>query len=137
MKQLNLGLFAPTAALAALVVLGGCSDAGVASYNLRRGADNFEIDRRIVFYNGITNQYILVLEGRCSTSTSESRLAVTCKTGEDEYKMHYLGLSDNVTYFSEQRGGAVADVFHYRVVFKPEAIVPNIDLNTSAGLGDA
>ena len=33
----------------------GCSrDAQVASKNLSYAADNFELDRRIVFYNGIT-----------------------------------------------------------------------------------
>jgi hypothetical protein len=51
-------------ALALAVGLAGCSnDAQVASRNLSQAADNFEINRRIVFYNGITNDYILVIEG--------------------------------------------------------------------------
>jgi hypothetical protein len=108
--------------------LAGCAnDADVASRNLSQAADNFEINRRIVFYNGITNDYILSIEGLCSQQQTEKKLAVTCKTGAGQYKKHFLGLSDNVTYFSEQMEAAPANVYHYRVTFKPAAIVPNID----------
>jgi hypothetical protein len=136
MKILNKRVMSLAVALTVLLCVTGCDDASIASSNLRTAADNFEIDRRIVFYNGVTNQYILVIEGLCSTSSNGGRLAVTCKTGRDKYKMHYLGLSDNVTYFSEQLENVKTDVFHYRVIFKPESIVPNIDLNTSVGIGD-
>jgi hypothetical protein len=108
--------------------LAGCAnDAEVASRNLSQAADNFEINRRIVFYNGITSDYILSIEGLCSQQQTEKKLAVTCKTGPGSYKKHFLGLSDNVTYFSEQMEAAPANVYHYRVTFKPAAIVPNID----------
>ena len=121
--------------LAAAIVLGsmgmglaGCaSDAMVASENLSKAADNFEIMRRIVFYNGITNDYILTIEGLCSQTQTDKKLAVTCKTGAGQYKKHFLGLSDNVTYFSEQMEAAPASVYHYRVTFKPAAIIPQID----------
>ena len=116
--------------LSALV--SGCSDANVASQNISRAADQFEITRRIVFYNGITGEYILVIEGRCSLGNydPDGELSVTCKTSENQYKKHYLGLSDNVTYFAEQIEPSSADVYHYRVIFKPSVIVPNIDLET-------
>jgi len=109
----------------------GCSDASVASSNLSKAADMFELERRIVFYNGITSDYILTIEGKCSVQDSGAQLAVTCKTGANEFKKHYLGLSDNVTYFSEQVDSASVSVYNYRVIFKPEAILPNIDLETS------
>jgi len=113
------------------LTIGGCTDAQIASNNLSKAAEMFELERRIVFYNGITDAYILKVEGRCSLSSISSQLAVTCKTGADSYKKHYLGLSDNVTYFSEQLDSADVSVYNYRVIFKPEAIVPNIDLETS------
>lgn len=119
------------------VVLTGCvqPDADVASRNLSQAADMFEIQRRVVFYNGITGDYILVIEGLCSLGNYDAagELSVTCKTGDGEYKKHYLGLSDNVTYFAEQVEAAQADVYHYRVIFKPETIIPDIDLETSGG----
>ena len=115
------------AAILGLSVAGCSNDAMVASENLSKAADNFEIMRRIVFYNGITNDYILVIEGLCSQTQTDKKLAVTCKTGTGQYKKHFLGLSDNVTYFSEQMEAAPANVYHYRVTFKPAAIIPQID----------
>jgi len=118
-----------------MVCVGCASDANVASANLSKAADQFEIQRRVVFYNGITGDYILVLEGLCSLGNFDAygELSVTCKTGPNEYKKHFLGLSDNVTYFAEQIDAASVDVYHYRVIFKPETIVPDIDLETSGG----
>ena len=114
--------------LVSIVGLIGRSDADVASVNLSTAADNFEITRRIVFYNGITGDYILVIEGLCSLGNNDlaGELSVTCKTGVASYKKHFLGLSDNVTYFVEQIESAQANVYHYRVTFKPAVIIPDI-----------
>lgn len=116
-------------ALAVLVILTACQDdASVASRNLSKAADMFEIERRIVFYNGITESYILSIEGRCSLNIGTVTLRVTCKTGPNDFKKHYLGLSDNVTYFAEQLESKDVSVYHYRVIFKPQSIIPDIDL---------
>lgn len=118
-----------------IVLLGaGCStDADIASRNLSKAADMFEVNRRVIFYNGITDAYMLTIEGRCSIRADgmDKQLEVTCKTGPSVYKKHFLGLSDNVTYFAEQLEPADVSVYHYRVIFKPQSIVPNIDLETS------
>ena len=125
--------FIAIVAAASIISLSGCNDdATIASNNLTKAADNFEIVRRIVFYNGITSEYMLVIEGRCSlqnASTGRNSIAVTCKvgTGEHDYKKHFLGLSDNVTFFAEQLESATVSVFHHRVTFKPAAIIPDID----------
>ena len=112
----------------AAVSLAGCStDADVASNNLSKAAEQFEIERRVVFLNGITDTYLLSIEGRCSIADQGGQLEVTCKLGPNEYKKHFLGLSDNVTYFAEQLHGVNVDEYHYRVIFKPEAIIPDID----------
>ena len=116
--------------LALVAMLSGCSrDADVASRNLSVAADQFEITRRIVFYNGITGDYMLTLEGLCALGNNDAsrQLTVTCKTGPGSYKKHFLGLSDNVTYFVEQVEQAPVGVYHYRVIFKPQSILPNID----------
>jgi hypothetical protein len=113
-----------------LAALAGCTDADVASSNLSKAADYFEIQRRIVFYNGITGDYILTVEGLCSLGNFDAQreLSVTCKTGPSQFKKHFLGLSDNVTYFAEQIESATADPYHYRVVFKPSVIIPDIQV---------
>jgi hypothetical protein len=121
-----------TAVLLGAASLAGCSDdAEVASSNLSKAADNFEVQRRVVFFNGITDTYLLSIEGRCSIKDEGGQLEVTCKVGDGEYKKHFLGLSDNVSYFVEQTEAANVSAYHYRVTFKPETIVPDIDLRTS------
>ena len=125
----KLGLLA---VVASLFMFSGCSDdAMVASHNLSKAADNFEINRRVVFYNGITDKYILSIEGLCSIEPKGRKLSVTCKTSRTSYKKHYLGLSDNVTYFVEQLEPAKVNVYHYRVTFKPQEILPDIDFRGS------
>lgn len=119
------------AVLGLALLLAACSsEADVASRNVSKAADQFEVVRRIVFYNGITDSYMLTIEGVCSLGNYNAArgLAVTCKTGPGSYKKHFLGLSDNVTYFVEQLGIAKADTQHYRVIFRPSTIIPDIDL---------
>lgn len=108
--------------------LAGCSDADVASNNLSVRADKFEIQRRIVFYNGITGEYMLEINGLCSLGNGDSpgELSVTCRVGSDSYKKHFLGLSDNVTYFVEQIESSSVSEYFYQVVFKPSVIVPDM-----------
>lgn len=116
--------------LVSLVVLSGCDDAQIASQNLVKAADNFEINRRVVFFNGITDSYLLEIEGKCSINadTFDEQLEVICKTGDEQYKKHFLGLSDNVAYFVEHLEPTYASAYHYRVTFKPQIIMPDIDL---------
>lgn len=113
------------------------TQADVASTNLSKAADQFEINRRIVFYNGITGDYILVIEGFCSLGNYDSagELTVTCKTGPDQFKKHFLGLSDNVTFFAEQIDAANVDEYSYRVIFRPETLLPDIEMDVDTGVG--
>lgn len=118
------------AALATLALMACSSDADIASHNLSKAADNFDVSRRIVFYNGITGDYMLSIEGLCSKGNGDSRsiITITCKTGPGEYKKHYLGLSDNVTYLIEQVDPYPTGASHYVVNFKPSTIMPDIRL---------
>lgn len=106
-------------------------DADVVSENISKAADNFEVQRRIVMFNGITDQYLLVIEGRCNIEDEGNQLEVTCKEGPDAYKKSFLGLSDNVSYFVEQGEPIDVSEYHYRVTFKPQAIVPDVDFRGS------
>lgn len=114
--------------------LSGCTDADVASQNISKAADQFEINRRVVFYNGISGEYILTIEGLCSLgNTDKSReISITCKTGPRSFKKHFLGLSDNVTFFAEQLESANVSAYHYKVIFKPQTIIPDIDLKVGS-----
>lgn len=110
----------------------GCArDSDVASWNISKEADQFRVVRRIVFYNSITDTYILEMIGRCSIEITDvgKTLEVTCKIGEEAYQKHFLGLSDNVTYTVEQLETSDVSVYQYELVFKPLSIMPiNIDI---------
>lgn len=111
--------------------IAGClRDADVVSENISVAADQFEVLRRVVFYNGINGEYMLTIEGYCSLGNYDEtgELTVTCDLGGGKYKKHFLGLSDNVTYFVEQLDGENVSANHYRVIFKPTTIVPDIDI---------
>lgn len=118
------------AIILSLVVVTGCNDADVVSANISKAADQFEVLRRVVFYNGITGEYMLTIEGYCSLGNYDEagELTVTCEIGNGEFKKHFLGLSDNVTYFVEQLNAENVSKDHYRVVFKPSVIIPDIDV---------
>lgn len=123
----TLGITLAAAALAG--TLAACSnEADVASRNLSTAADNFEINRKITFINGITDHALLTITGLCSlgSGSQTKSLTVTCKTGPNSFKKHFLGLSDNVTYIAEQIDPAPAGVYHYRVTFNPATVIPDI-----------
>lgn len=126
---------AASAALVGGLMFGttGCfeDDADVASENLSKAADNFEINRRVVMFNGITDKYLLVIEGLCSIKEDGKQLEVTCKTGKKAFKKHFLHLSDNVSYFVEQGEAVDVSVNHYRVTFRPQSILPDVDFRGS------
>ena len=121
-------------AFAAVLGLAACDKpADVAARNLSEAADNFEINRRITFMNGMTNQAMLVIEGYCSLGNQDTnlRMSVVCRTGRSEYKRHFLGLGPTVSFIAEQIDPAPASTYRYRVTFNPTVIIPDIRMNTT------
>lgn len=120
---------APLSVLAAAVALAltACSDADVASRNLSQRADNFEVPRRVVLYNGITDQFIQEVKGYCSQGNDDvyPRVTITCKKDDGTYVKHMWTLSDNVLVFVEQLAPVAVGTTFYEVNFKPSVIVPD------------
>jgi hypothetical protein len=106
------------------------SDADRVNENLNTAAENFEVQRTIVFYNGITDTYIAVVEGRCSIERDGDKMQAICKVGPDQFSRDEVGLSDNVTYFALQTKTADVDDYRKRIILKPENALPNFDVNT-------
>lgn len=105
----------------------GCStDSEVVTENIKTDSEQFKVLRRIIFINNITGEYLFQAEGNCSVETNNtaSRLELTCKTGNDTYKLHYFGLSDNTSYIVEQLEWVEANQYKYKIIFKPESIIP-------------
>lgn len=115
------------------VLLSGCTSAAdTANENLSKAADNFEVPRRIIGINGITDKVLFTVEGFCSITPADKKLDVICKTDANgTVERTSLGLSDNVTWVSTQLTGIKVSFIQPRVVFAPGGIVPNVDLRLS------
>lgn len=119
----------------AMFILVGCDvrAADTVSHDISRQSDEFRVVRRVVFYNSITDTYMLEMVGNISINISRDKvIEVIAKVGPDEYQKHYLGLSDNVTYTVEQIGTVDASEYRYKIIFKPESIIP-IDFEMKTG----
>lgn len=120
-------------AAALCLSLAACDNpADVAARNLSQAADNFEINRRITFINGMTNQSMLMIEGYCALGNQDTtqRMSVICRTGRNEYKRHFLGLGPTVSFISEQIDPAPASTYFYRVTFNPTVVIPDVRLQS-------
>jgi hypothetical protein len=118
-------------AIAIIAIICGChiDDSLLVNYNLNRDEQNFQEYRRVVFYNGITGEYILQIEGYMALNIdADGDLVVTVKTDDGTFLKHYLGLSDNVTYFSESLHPRNVSDKHYKVIFKPSVITPTTEV---------
>jgi hypothetical protein len=120
--------------IASLLAASSCEPAAdVAARNISAAADNFEVPRRITVFNGITGDVAMVIEGFCSLGNNDTalRMSVTCRTGRNSYIRNFVGLSDNVFFVAEQLEGINVSTFHYRTVFRPQSMIPDIDFQGS------
>lgn len=109
------------------------SEADTASENLSTAADNFEVNRRVLFLNTWTDKVFLTIEGRCSIGNNDKtgEVSITCKVGDNKYMKHFLGLNGQATWMVEQLEPNTVDPYHYRYILRPEILVPDIDIQTS------
>jgi len=136
MRKVTKTIVAATSVTALGLTLSACTDeATTVDENMTTAADNFEVNREIFVLNGITDEVLYTVEGRCSITDEGNQLEVLCKIAEgnepSSYVKHMFGLSDNVTYMVIQLDELNADPWHHRIVIRPETIVPEIDFNTS------
>jgi len=132
-KWINSSMIMATILLGGVTLLSACEDeATIASRNLSKDADNFGIMRRVVFMNGFTNTPMLSVEGKCSIDDQGNQLEVTCKTGPKDFEKHFFGKGDNTPYFVEQMAPVNVSVYHNKVTFMPQSILPDIDFRGDA-----
>lgn len=126
-------LFTLLVLLVGVVVLSGCElEADTVEKNLTIEADSFNVYRKIVFINGITDNYLFEITGYCSIEAdmADRQLEVICKIGEGEYEKHFLGLADNISYIVIQEEASFVSGYHRTIVFRPETIIPNVKIDT-------
>jgi hypothetical protein len=108
--------------------ISGCEDAATISVkNLSKEADNFELNRRIMFVNTRTDTKLLIIEGRCNIEYWSSRTHVICKVSDNSYKRSFIGNNGEITAIVEQLDSVPVNVYHYRRTYKPQSFIPDID----------
>jgi len=117
------------------LMLAACTedDSDVVNHNITKAAKNFEVNRRIVAVNGITDKIQLQIEGRCDIDPKKGRVFVTCKVAEgaDSYVRHQVYTSDNIFLVVEQGEPIKASAYHYRFTYKPQTLLPDPDFRGS------
>lgn len=108
---------------------GGPSQADKASENSSTAAENFEVQRKIVALNTRTGEYLFFAEGRCSIEIRPEVLEVMCKHGENDFKKHYLGLTPETSWNATQQESIDVSVYKTRVIFKPEGLIPELEMS--------
>lgn len=110
--------------------LTACSDADTVSQNLSTDADNFKVWREVVLYNGITDKYVLEIQGYCSLGNNDDadKVSVTCKVDDDSYTKDIYTKSDNTLVFVHQVKGVHVSPDHYKVIMKPETVIPSVEV---------
>lgn len=105
----------------------GCEQSDKVRYNLKKQADNFNLVRRITVINCIKGDVIFQMTGRMSITVDEgeNQLEVTVEDS-GTYTIHYIGLSDNVTYVIEDLNLGANEVnnYKYTLVYNPEMWIP-------------
>lgn len=114
-------------------MLTGCTEAEKVSYNISEEADNFNIFRRVVVVNVMSDKVLFELDGYFSINSDnvDNQLEITCEVGDGVYKKHFIGLSEMVAYTVEDINGAKVDKYHYEIHYLPEGNVVDFEFKES------
>ena len=106
------------------MLLGGCSQAETVTHNIQKGADKFNVYRKITFVNLYTNEPLYSAEGYFSIQTTydntyqgQQEIGLVFKVGADEYKMDYFSIDNNVAYVIEQTENTTTNPYHWKIVW--------------------
>lgn len=119
--------------LITMLLITGCSwedEADVASYNLSKEADNFNIYRKIKIINSQSDETLLEFEGWCSIykDNADNQLEITYRVGEGQYYKDFVGLNDRTTYLVTQIDGTNVDKYHYEWLYHSNGDLIPIEL---------
>ena len=111
------------ATMAATSIATGCgTEAERVSYNLSQEADNFNDVRQITVINCLQGDVLFQMTGKMSITadTEDNQLEVVVEDEHGDYKKHFIGLSDNVTYVVEDITSGDVSKYKYTLNFNPE-----------------
>ena len=110
----------------------GCSEAERVSQNLSQEADNFNVIRQVTVIDCITGDTLFQMSGKISITVDNTDHQLEIISEENkQYKKHFIGLSDNVSYVVEQLDVKDVDNYKFTINYNPKMWIPvgfeNID----------
>lgn len=104
----------------------GCTEADRVSYNLSQQADNFNDVRQITVINCLQGDVLFQMTGKMSiyADMADNQLEIVVEDENGEYKKHFIGLSDNVTYVVEDITSKDVSKYRYTLNFNPKMWIP-------------
>ena len=115
------------AAAISMAGLTGCAtQASRVSYNLSQEADNFNDIRQITVINCLQGDVLFQMTGKMSITAdaADNQLEIVVEDENGEYKKHFIGLSDNVTYVVEDITAGDVEKYRYTLNFNPKMWLP-------------
>ena len=122
-------ILAVAVSIALIICLTGCIDqrqADDVSYNLSLKADNFEDVRQITVINCLQGDVLFQMTGKMSIEAdmADKQLEIVVEDENGQFKKHFIGLSDNVTYVVEDITSGNVDKYSYTLNFNPKMWIP-------------
>lgn len=113
-------------AIICVLSLTSCNQAERVSRNLSLEADNFNDVRQLTVINCLQGDVLFQMTGKMSITadTVDNQLEVIVECEDGEYKKHFIGLSDNVTYVVEDITSGNVDKYQYTLNFNPHMWLP-------------
>lgn len=112
--------------LTALLLTGCETEAQRVSYNLSQEADNFNDIRQLTVINCLQGDVLFQMTGKMSITadTADNQLEIIVEDEYGDYKKHFIGLSDNVTYVVEDITSGDVSKYKYTLNFNPNMWIP-------------
>jgi hypothetical protein len=110
-----------------MLALSGCqTEAQRVSYNLSQEADNFNDIRQLTVINCLQGDVLFQMTGKMSINAdmADNQLEVIVEDENGNYKKHFIGLSDNVTYVVEDITSDNVSKYKYTLNFNPNMWIP-------------
>ena len=107
-----------------MIFTSGCNKADTTRHNIQQEADKFNVYRKITFVNLYTGQLLYSAEGYFSVQTTytnnyqgQQEIGVVFKIAENEYKMDYFSIAENVCYVIEQLENTTGNPYYWKIVW--------------------
>lgn len=114
--------------LVMVVSFTGCIDqrqADDVSYNLSLEADNFNVARKLTVINTRTDTILFQMTGNFSIEKeADGDLAVIGENDNGTYYKHFVYLTRDISYITEDLGKTKVSKYKYQINFNPKMVMP-------------